>query len=149
MPPLTPGRILLTLSQLSYSIGSFLADYNETHVLNPRWPPHARFHNGQTMSLAVLLAGLSIWFLYRPSYSGKIDDTLSSAIIGSLYSASGLSAIWYPGSDWLDPEFIKAEEPRRPQLFIFGGILVLVWAGWALEGRRLRSAQGKEQGKRS
>ncbi|KAK1021021.1 hypothetical protein LTR33_018606, partial [Friedmanniomyces endolithicus] len=48
---LTPGRALITLANLLYAVGAFAADFNETHVYNPRWPPHARFHNGQTMTL--------------------------------------------------------------------------------------------------
>ena len=172
---ITPGLILLTLSQLSYSLGSFIADFNETHVLNPRWPPHARFHNGQTMSLAVLLCSLSLYHLWRPKPTNDSKpvassatttpsttailahvelekchaDLLMSALIGSLYVLAGLSAIFYPGSDWLDPEFIRAGEPRRPQLFIFTGILGLVWVGWGLEERRLRKVGdgGKGKGK--
>lgn len=44
----TPGRILITVGNLFYSLGAFAADYNETHVKNPRWPPHAKFHNGKS-----------------------------------------------------------------------------------------------------
>ena len=32
------GRTLLTLSGLAQALGPFIADFNETHVLNPRWP---------------------------------------------------------------------------------------------------------------
>lgn len=43
---LTASRILLVLENLFYATGAFVADFNETHVYNPSWPPHARFHNG-------------------------------------------------------------------------------------------------------
>ena len=43
-PTFTAGRTILTIGNLLYSIGAFVADFNETHVYNPRWPPHARFH---------------------------------------------------------------------------------------------------------
>lgn len=49
MPSL--GRILLALVAVVTSVGGYIADWNETHVYNPRWPPHAKFHNGQTMSM--------------------------------------------------------------------------------------------------
>jgi hypothetical protein len=43
---LTTGRLVIVVGNLLYAVGAFIADYNETHVKNPRWPPHARFHNG-------------------------------------------------------------------------------------------------------
>jgi hypothetical protein len=43
---LTAGRLFIVVGNLLYAVGAFIADYNETHVKNPRWPPHARFHNG-------------------------------------------------------------------------------------------------------
>lgn len=46
---LTPGRICFSVVALGTSIGAYVADWNETHVKNSRWPPHARFHNGQTI----------------------------------------------------------------------------------------------------
>jgi len=36
------GRILLTLDSVGLLFGAVIADWNETHVFNPRWPPHAK-----------------------------------------------------------------------------------------------------------
>lgn len=137
---LTPGRLLILLGNLSYSIGAFAADFNTTHVFNPRWPPHAKFHNGQTMSLGILLALTSISFLIKsthPSTSkAALKDSLFwAATIGSLYCLAGLSAIWYPGTAWADPEF--RSEGQLTQMPIFGGVVVGMWTGFGTEVWRM------------
>lgn len=129
------GRIFLTLSALSQAFGPFIADFNETHVLNPRWPPHARFHNGQTMSMGVALALATLYYTYRsvPTKAAAVDSLNAAALFGSLYYVTGLSAILYPGSKGMDSEFGEG----FPQLWLFGGLLALTWVGWWLERRRL------------
>ncbi|KAK4508427.1 hypothetical protein PRZ48_002165 [Zasmidium cellare] len=135
MASITAGKALIVLANLFYSIGAFVFDFNETHVRNPRWPPHARFHNGQTMTLGLLLSATSIYYLLKPvaSQAQAKDNLFTSALIGSFYCSAGMSAILYPGTAWQDPEFAQGGEQR----FVFSGTVVAVWIGYLLEVRRM------------
>jgi hypothetical protein len=126
------GKALLSLSALNQIFGPFIADFNHTHVKNPRWPPHAKFHNGQTMSMGLLLGLATLYYTYRsrPSGLAKKDDYFTAAIFGSLYWITGLSAILYPGSKGMDPEFGEG----FPQVYIFGPLMMASWIGAWLEG---------------
>lgn len=155
MPLLTPGRTLITLANLSYSVGAFAADYSETHILNPRWPPHAKFHNGQTMTLSLLLALSSTYLLLRPALLPPSKDpardrselqwsAVHAAAVGSLYCFAGVCAILYPGTAWMGPEF---GEGVGGQAVMFPAVMALEWVGAGLELWRLQGAgdgKGKE-----
>jgi hypothetical protein len=136
---LTPGRGLFLVGNLLYSVGAFLADYNVTHVFNKNWPPHAKFHNGQTMSLGILLALTSTYFAFRPAFSQLSPaeakhNILTAAVVGSFYCVAGLSAIFYPGTHWFDPEF---EMKGMTQREIFGAQVVIIWVAYYLEISRV------------
>lgn len=129
------GQICLSLAAFSTSISCYIADWNETHVKNPNWPPHARFHNGMTMSMGFLLGGLTAYFTWRPTRDriAAKDSLNTAAIFGSLYWIAGLSAILYPGAKWQDPEFGDG----APQFYVFLAHLVIVCLGWWLENKRI------------
>jgi hypothetical protein len=59
------GLLLLTAVNLLQVIGTYAADWNKTHIYNPNWPPHAKFHNAQTMAMAAVLAFVSLYFTWR------------------------------------------------------------------------------------
>lgn len=103
------GKALLTLSAAGSILGPFIADFNETHVLNPRWPPHAKFHNGQTMSMGLGLGLATLFYTWRSMSSTSVemarDSLFTAAVFGSMYWVTGLSAILYPGTLAVDPEF--------------------------------------------
>lgn len=88
------GKIFLTIDAIGLLFGAPIADYNHTHIFNPRWPPHAkfvlpyslthpapggrmlrhltanpprRFHGAQTISLSVLLGLATLYYTWRPS----------------------------------------------------------------------------------
>lgn len=99
-------RIALSFPSFFTALGSFIADFNETHVLNPRWPPHARYHNGQTMSMSLTLCAMTLYFtwsrlpfhLKQKNEAAAKEALVASWVAGSLYCVTGLSAIFYPGS---------------------------------------------------
>ncbi|KAF3766183.1 hypothetical protein M406DRAFT_60636 [Cryphonectria parasitica EP155] len=106
------GRILLTVDSLGLIFGAWLADYNsESHIFNPRWPPHAKFHCGQTIGLSTALGVATLFLAWRPllvrSTSPAVarDSLKMAAFTGSVYWLAGLAAILFPGTDGLDPEF--------------------------------------------
>lgn len=39
-----PGRLVLTLISLFFGFGGIAIDANATHLFNPTWPPHTRYH---------------------------------------------------------------------------------------------------------
>ena len=146
--PLTsPWRITMIICNLLYSVGAFYVDWSVTHVLNPRWTPHARFHNGQTMTLGALLCSAVIYLLSRPASTKEVakEYLWMAALVGTMYCSAGLSAIFYPGTDWADPEY---HIPYAPQAWLFGGIVVMNWVAWYYESRRLEGQQigGRRKG---
>lgn len=99
-----------------YNFGGVVADAvvpsgAKMHIRNPNWPPHAKFHNGQSMTMGVCLGALSLGVLFAPGPMTRPRLTVAAAAAGT-YFVSMLLAPLYPGADWIDPEF--RAEVRRP-----------------------------------
>jgi len=133
MPEVTAGRVCLSLVAAVLGPSPYIADWNKTHIFNSKWPPHAKFHNGQTMSFGPLLALPMLYYTWRSSPTAKLDSIRTAAIFGSIYWLAGLSAWFYPGSLAVDPEFGTG----FPQLPLFVTLTGLSWLGYWLEARRL------------
>lgn len=136
------GRVLVSLVGASAAAGAFAADWNETHIHNPRWPPHAKFHNAQTMVFAVELGAISLYQLW-----GRRPYTRTSlrwgTVFAGLYWAAQAPAILFPGTALTDPEHAG----RQPHVLgvemnqLTGQVTVLyplLAVGYLLEARRLR-----------
>ena len=78
------------------------------HLYNPRWPPHAKFHNCQTMVIGILLGLLSLAVLFgsRPL---TFPMLCVAAGIAGVYFVSMLFAPLFPGTAWHDPEFVHLD----------------------------------------
>ena len=91
------SRLIFTVIGVTLPIAAHLADMNQTHIYNPHWPPHAKFHNGQTLSMSLLLGGLTIFLAWWPSKS--VPAMLAAAACAaSLYFISQSTAILYPNT---------------------------------------------------
>ena len=128
------GRVLLTVTALFAGIGPFAFDWNETHIYNPGWPPHAKFHNAQTMSLGAALCATAVGTLWAPGpwTRGRLGVAAGAA---SMYWATQLSAAAYPGVAMIDP---PAPPSRKgPQTFVAAAALTANVFAVLLERKRL------------
>src|SRR5260370_39712555 len=101
------GLLLLTAVNLFQVIGTYAADWSKTHIYDSNWPPHAKFHNAQTMAMAVALAVASLYFAWRKRGDAS-TNVLAAAIFGAVYWVTQGLANFYPGAASTDPEFLHA-----------------------------------------
>jgi hypothetical protein len=124
------AKTLVSLVAIATVAGGALADLiipatSKQHLRNPRWPPHAKFHNGQTIWLGIFSGLLALWLLWSPQRDWLFQFHLA-VIIAALYWLSMLGASILPGTQWVDPEFAK-ETPvifgMPPQMFLMSVLL--------------------------
>ncbi|MDQ3710845.1 MAG: acetyltransferase [Acidobacteriota bacterium] len=139
------GVWLITIVAVITSVGPYVADWNETHIYNPNWTPHAKFHNGQTMAFGALLGIISLYFLWFRKEGDKLSNLKVAVIFAGIYWVTQAAALLFPGVAAIDPEF-AANAPSDllglpPQLaldIIFLGCLAVAYL---LERRRLRQTE--------
>ncbi|HEY0793621.1 MAG TPA: DUF6640 family protein [Chthoniobacterales bacterium] len=107
------GRCLLSLVAAVSIGGSFLADWNNTHIYKPNWPPHAKFHNGQTMAVGVLLGRAAAFFTWRRKGDAR-TNLMAAAMFASFYWVSQAMAFLFPGVTWTGPNLLKPGESLHP-----------------------------------
>lgn len=139
---LISGKLLFTVIALFNAISPFTADWNATHIYSPAWPPHAKFHNAQTMAMAVMLALATLYFAWsRREQRGTVAAVVITA---GLYWATQALSFLFPGVAWTDPDLLKAGQsltdfPMQLKLDLVM-VPVIGAAAWLLlRGRRHRN----------
>ncbi len=124
-----------------FNFGGLLADAiipggARQHLFNPRWPPQAKFHNGQTMTMGIFSGGLTLYVLFGLHPLTLQPFLLASAVAVNYFAAMAVAQL-FPGTLWSDPEFSDAV-PRPlglfPQQLVSYGLcgLTIIGVGLAL-----------------
>ena len=140
MATASPGRALLTLTSLSTLCSAYLADWNETHIHNPNWPPHAKFHDAQYIAMGALTGGIGLRVLLR-RHGDAQTNLRQAAALGSVPWLGMWAALMFPGTAATDPEF-ESTEPRvlgmHPQLVLALVVQGALSTAVTVEGARAR-----------
>ncbi len=117
-PPVSPvrvvaARIIVSAVAIFTAVSAHLADWSASHVFNDAWPPHAKFHNGQTLALSIAVCVACLWFAWRGQGEQR-TNALAAIVFSGLYWITQAAAILYPGSAFFDPEF------DNPALYVAG-----------------------------
>lgn len=91
-----------------YVVDAVIPVTAKQHLHNPHWPPHAKFHNCQTMVIGILLGLIALFILFA---SGPLTfaNLLLAAAVSGTYFVAMLFAPAFPGTEWHDPEFAQLD----------------------------------------
>ncbi len=68
------SRLVLSGAAIGTIVGTAGADINRSHIFNPAWPPHARFHNAASWGTIAGLQLFVLWLLWRPGQDASHSD---------------------------------------------------------------------------
>jgi ABC-type xylose transport system permease subunit len=95
------GKAMITMVAVAAPVGAVAADWNPTHLYNPTWSPHAKFHDAQTIAVAAELAAVSIWQLWGGR--GLTPSRLRWAVLtAAMYWVSQCLAVLFPNTALAD-----------------------------------------------
>ena len=94
------SRIVLTGAAVGTILGTGRADLNRTHLFNPDWPPHARFHSAAGWGTIAGSQLLALWLLWRPGRQPAEPDlaTKTAALLPAIAWVPFLFALATPGT---------------------------------------------------
>ncbi len=98
------AKVIFTVLATITVVVPMIADLNATHLTNPRWLPHARFH-AAVLYLGTTLLNLGILYLLWGSYPGQGSPLIAWIAAWGPLSFWGmfLPALLFPGvSTWPD-----------------------------------------------
>jgi hypothetical protein len=127
------------------AVGGFAADWNRTHLFNPAWTPHAKFHDALTISVGGLLGCTSLYYLARRDGSPRDNSTIGALLPALFWGAMGASFL-FPGAKGLEAEFPELI-PRVKgvwinERFASGFFLALLAKGYLLDRGQDESSHG-------
>lgn len=138
---MSAGRTILNVVAATTTVGGFAADWNRTHLFNPNWPPHARFHDAMTVAVGALLGASGLYALHREGPDPD-RDTAVGALLPAFFWTSMGAAFAFPGAQGLQSEFPhlvpRVKGVWIDERFASAGMLGLTALGYGLERRARR-----------
>lgn len=130
------GRILLTTVLLDTGIVSTIVDWNSSHLFNPTWPPHARFHDVAMLNLLNGVCIIALWLMWRRSTEPEIGVRVAALVPVIFWGAFFYTTLLIPGTSLraTADEFVPslAGFPLYPNVIIAAINVVLSVLGYWL-----------------
>ncbi len=107
----TFGHRLLLGAAAFTGIGGYLFDWNKTHLFNPKWTPHAKFHDAMTILLGSMLGGAGFYLLQKKNGDQALQRQWGT-LLPAFFWVAQVGSFAFPGAKGLEAEFPE----KIPQL---------------------------------
>jgi hypothetical protein len=129
----------LNLMAVWTSVNGLAADWNYTHLFNPQWSPHAKYHDALSIVAGILLGIVALLYLWRGGARSK--DYLEFAMVAMCtFWLTLLMGFTFPGTAetaFEHPEIVPSIGPIRLNEIVIGSSgIFFTLIGWAFEKRR-------------
>jgi hypothetical protein len=134
------SKIIISITAVATSVVPTIADVNHTHLFNPLWAPHARFH-GTVFLLVNVISGLTSLSLLWGRHEAR-DSRLAvtfAAFLPALCWGPFVPAALLPGTSiW--PDGTEPFAPVNPNMVLAVVLFAMAILGVVLD-RRAREAK--------
>src|ERR1017187_5832484 len=93
------GKAILTFAIAAFPIGGVLADWNKTHLFNPAWHPHAKYHGLSMLLIVICVSAIAIWLLWRRSLEPDVGIRVGALISLTLWTPFLYAVHLVPGGE--------------------------------------------------
>jgi hypothetical protein len=104
------GRSFLITAAALTATGGLVTDWSKTHLFNPKWPPHAKFHDAMTILLSGLLGSGSLYLLLQKNGQQK-TKCVWATLLPSFFWLSMAGSFAFPGLKGWKLSFLKKLKP--------------------------------------
>lgn len=94
------GKIILTVALAGTMLGPAVVDFNDSHVFNPAWPPHARYHAVELLAVGMAMSVIGLWLVWGRSPRLGVATAVPLVVWGAFFVplfVPGTSVEEYPG----------------------------------------------------
>jgi hypothetical protein len=130
------GKFILGFVLVVGAVISTAVDWNTTHLFNPAWHPHARFHDALFLLLLDGATLIVLWLLWRPSREPGVAIAVATLFALAVWTPFLYIEALIPGTSLLasnDVPVLKlAGLVLPPNLAIAIVLIVLTLVGYAL-----------------
>ncbi len=132
LPPsqLSTSHVLLTLAAGVTACAMLLADFNGSHLENPRWPAHARFHSLWFILFTSSIGLFSLYLLWHPPFSIAQTNALVAAL--QVITWAPVLLAWGAPRTSIWPDGLTTRAPINGNIVLAVAVLGLCGAGWSI-----------------
>jgi hypothetical protein len=123
------GKLVLSFVLVVGAVVATAVDWNTTHLFNPAWHPHARFHDAMYLLFLDATSLLVLWLLWRRSTEPTLGVTVAALFLAAAWTPFFYIEPLIPGTSMLASDempVLKMAGMSFPPNQIVAAVLVLL-----------------------
>jgi uncharacterized protein DUF6640 len=132
----TLGKSILSFVLVAGAVVATAVDWNTTHLFNPEWHPHARFHDALFLLFLDGMSLVALWLLWRQSKEPDIGLKVAALLSAAAWTPFFYIEALIPGTSLLASDNVPVVKVTGlsfpPNVIVAGVLFVLTVIAYSL-----------------